>query len=133
SGPGRFEGLGAREHGLPWDELTFPTRAGTPLRTPVTLVRLYVDVDPATPERGLVAELTARSGEEPVRIELAPGAVGLRVRYLPAAEGPVEWAESWSGQPQLPRAVELTLLDAADAPLPPLLRLPVRVALATVQ
>ena len=125
----RFEGLDAREYDLEWDELTFPTRARSPLRTPVTTIRLYLDTDSETPERGLVAELVGRVGAEPVRMELVPGATGLSLRYLPYAEGPVEWAESWVGQSQLPRAVEMTLLDAPGDPLPPLLRMPIRVAM----
>lgn len=129
----RFEGLDAREQGLPWDELVFPTRARTVLRSPWTAVRLYVDLDPETPERGLVAELTGWLGDEPRVLELAPQAVGLTVRYLPAVDGPVEWTGSWVGQPELPRGVELTLLDHPDDPLPPLLRLPLRVALATLR
>lgn len=129
----QFEGLDVGEHGVAWDELTFPMRASSPLRAPVTGVRLYVDTDPDTPERGLVAELIAQREGEPVRVELAPQATGLLIRYLPAVDGPVEWAESWVGQAQLPRAVELTLLDAPGDPLPPLLRLPVRVAMATLR
>jgi hypothetical protein len=69
----------------------------------------------------------------PIRMELAPQVTGLLIRYLPVAEGPVEWAESWVGQQSLPRAVEITLLYDPEDPLPPLLRLPIRVALATLQ
>jgi prepilin-type N-terminal cleavage/methylation domain-containing protein len=126
----RFEGLDATESDLEWDELTFPMRAQSPLRAPVTMVRLFIDTDPETPARGLVAELTGIRGEEPRPVELIPNVVGLEIRYLPAVDGPVEWAESWLDQPQLPRAVEVTLLDAPEDPLPPLLLLPIRVALA---
>lgn len=129
----QFEGLDAREHSLEWDELTFATPAATPLRAPVTAIRLYIDTDPATPERGLVAEFTARLGDPPTRLELAPRATGLRIRYLPALDERVEWTESWVGQGQLPRGVELTLLDDPADPLPSLLRLPVLVAMSTLQ
>jgi prepilin-type N-terminal cleavage/methylation domain-containing protein len=129
----RFEGLDATESDLEWDELSFPMQAQSPLRTPVTLVRLFIDTDPETPERGLVAHLVGLRGEEPRPVELIPNVVGLRARYLPASDGPVEWAESWLDQPQLPRAVELTLVDSPEDPLPPLLRLPIRVAMAILQ
>jgi prepilin-type N-terminal cleavage/methylation domain-containing protein len=128
----RFEGLDAEEHGLEWDELSFPMRAPTILRAPATHVRLFLDTDPETPERGLVAELIGRLGDLPRRVELVPGATGLLIRYLPAVDGPVEWAESWVGQP-LPRAVELMLLDDPADPLPALLRFPIRVTMATLQ
>jgi prepilin-type N-terminal cleavage/methylation domain-containing protein len=129
----RFEGLDSRELGLPWDELTFPTPARTPLRAPVTVVRLYVDDDPMTPERGLVAEMTDRVEAEPIRMELLSQVTGMLIRYLPVADVPVEWTEGWSGQSQLPRALEITLFDDPADPLPPLLRFPIRVALATLQ
>ncbi len=125
-----FEGQDAKEQDLPWDELSFPTRSRTVLRTSPTAVRLYLDTDPETPEHGLVAELFDRIGVEPGRMELVPQAIGLAIRYLPNVDGPVEWAESWVGQGRLPRAVELTLLDTPEDPLPPLLRMPIRVALA---
>jgi prepilin-type N-terminal cleavage/methylation domain-containing protein len=129
----RFEGMDAQEQGLESDEITFPMRAPTPLRMPITQVRLYVDNDPATAERGLVADLAGRLGEVPKRMVLAPQAIALMIRYLPNVDGPVEWAESWVGQNQLPRAIELTLVDDPREPLPPLLRLPIRVAMATLQ
>jgi len=127
----RIEGLDAREMGLPSDELTFPTQGSTTLRIPVTVVRLFIDSDPETPERGLVAELSGRLGES-ATVELVPRATGLLIRYLPMGDGAVQWTESWVGQTQLPRAVELTLLEDPSAPLPPLLRLPVRVPMADV-
>jgi hypothetical protein len=128
-----FSGQDAEEQDLDWDELTFPTRARTPLRTPLTAVRLYIDSDPETPESGLVAELVGRIGGEPSRLELVPQAVGLLIRYLPDIDGPVEWAESWVNQVQLPRAVELTIVEDPEAPLPPLLKMPIRVAPAMLR
>ena len=129
----RFVGLDATESDLEWDEMSFPMLAPSQLRTPATNVRLFIDTDPETPERGLVAELVGQRGEEPIPVELIPKAVGLRIRYLPVADGPVEWAESWLDQPQLPRAVEITLVDTPEDPLPPLLKLPIRVALTILQ
>lgn len=129
----QFEGLDAREHGLEWDELTFVTQADTPVDMPVTAVRLFMDTDPETPERGLVAELVGRLIDEPIVMELVPDAVGLRIRYLPALDGTVEWAESWAGQGQLPPGIEITLVQDPDAPLAPLLRRPILMAMPTIQ
>ena len=125
-----FQGLDAREQGIPADEITFPTRADTPRRVPVTAVRLFLDTDPETAERGLVAEFVGMLGEQPSRLELAPQVTGLLIRYLPAGQGPVEWTESWVGLNELPRAVEVVLEQSPADPLPPLLRLPIRVPLA---
>lgn len=129
----RFQGLNAAEHGLTSDELLLPTTARTPLDAPITSVRLYIDLDPATPERGLVAELLARAGDEPVRTVVVPGATGMRLRYLPDVDDAPEWLESWVGFPTLPRAVELVLVGGALDPLPPLLAMPIRVSLATLR
>ncbi len=125
-----FEGQDAAELDMAGDELSFPTSSRMALRKSLTAVRLYLDTDPETPEYGLVAELTDRLGAEPGLIELVPQAVGFNLRYLPNVDGPVEWTESWVSQRQLPRAVEITLLDVPENPLPPLLKMPIRVALA---
>ena len=125
-----FVGLDAGETGLPSDELTFPTRARTPLGTPTTVVRLLVDTDIETPEVGLVAELVGSLLVEPYRMQVLPEVTGMRIRYLPDVAGTVEWAESWMGQNQLPRAVEVQLEGGS---LPPLLLLPIRVPLPTLR
>jgi len=128
-----FEGRDAAELSLPADELYFPTTARTPLDTPTALVRLYLDFDPNTPERGLVAELLGRQTDEPTRLELAPQVTGMEIRYRPDVDGPVEWAPSWMAQEALPRAVEIVLFDNPADPMAPLLALPIRAALATLQ
>ncbi|HZD05624.1 MAG TPA: type II secretion system protein, partial [Longimicrobiales bacterium] len=52
----RFQGLDGEEQGRANDELIFPTTARTPLSVGTTVVRLYVDAEDSTAERGLVAE-----------------------------------------------------------------------------
>ena len=128
-----FTGLDAVESGLPSDELTFPTRARTPLGTSTTVVRLLVDTDFETPETGLVAEFVGVLGAEPRRMELVSKVTGMRIRYLPDVPGDVEWAESWVGQSELPRAIEISLDARPNDPLPALLALPIRVPLTTLR
>lgn len=128
-----FVGSDARELGLPADEITFPTRAPTPRRVPVTGIRLFIDVDPLTRERGLVAHFTGMLGEAPTPMEIAPQATNLFIRYLPVSDIDVEWQESWTAQGQLPRAVEIVLGDNPADPLPALLKMPIRVPLATLR
>lgn len=129
----RFQGLDAEEHGVPSDELTFPTTARTPLQVAETLVRLYIDADLDTPEQGLVAELSERMTDEPRRVQLLPRVSRLEVRYLPDVEEATEWLPSWLNGNQLPRAVELTLGVEPPDTLPPLLRFPIRVPLGTLR
>jgi prepilin-type N-terminal cleavage/methylation domain-containing protein len=129
-----FEGNPAGIDGRSSDELLFPTLARTPIPAQVSIVRLYVDEDPATPERGLVAEFSALLTDEPVRVEILPDVQSIRIRYLPDGGEPgVSWTDTWVGQTALPRGVELTLDFAEGATVSPLLRLPLRIPLATLR
>lgn len=127
-----FQGLDIEFDGWPDDILLFPTTARTHLRAGETLVRLYIDRNPDTPERGLVAELVARRGEPGTIIELVPEAMGLNVRFMPHPQGlPQEWQDQWLARNQMPRAVEIVIVPESGAVLPPLLAYPIRVALGT--
>lgn len=129
----QFEGMEADEQGEPADYLLFPTTARTPLEGWSTVVGLYVDEDPVTPERGLVAELTGSTfGAEPRRVELVPQAGSMQIRYLPDVDGQTEWVDGWV-QNGLPRGIEVTLYPSAGDSLPLLLRYPLRVALGVTR
>jgi prepilin-type N-terminal cleavage/methylation domain-containing protein len=130
---GEFQGLDAEENGLESDELFLPTTARTPLHARNTVVRLFIDADEETPERGLVAELIERVQDEPLRVELVPQAARLDLAFRPDVPEAMEWVPSWIGQGGLPRAVELSLTAAPGDSLPPLLRYPIRVALGTLR
>jgi prepilin-type N-terminal cleavage/methylation domain-containing protein len=125
----RFEGMKTDERGEMIDQLVLPTTARTPLGVSSTVIILYIDNDPETPERGLVAELTgATFGEEPRRMELVPEAGAIYLRYLTEVAGVQVWDDTWSGRTRLPRLVELTLEPARGETLPLLLQYPIRVA-----
>jgi hypothetical protein len=128
-----FTGENGRDLGTDSDELVFPTRTHTPLGTGVTGIRLRVETDASAPLKGLLAELTFRPEDEPYVILVAPGVTSLRIRYRPDVDGVVEWTDSWVDRTEPPRAVELTFLSAQPDDLPPLLRLPLRVALPVIQ
>jgi len=130
---GVFDGINGDDQGKDSDELTFPTTARTPLGVRNSVVRLFIDDDDETPERGLVAELRERLQDEVRRVELVPQAATVQIRYLPNIPDAVEWLENWQGQGQLPRAIELTLTPVAGDSLPLMLRLPLRVTLGTLQ
>lgn len=124
-----FRGVDALDGGKDDDELTFLTGAAS--ATPdggVPVVRLYVDRDPETAERGLVAELGGWRGGARERVELAPAATGLQVRYLSALSRDPVWLPGWISSTVLPRAVEVRVEAAPDS-LPPLLALPLVAAL----
>ncbi|HSJ23643.1 MAG TPA: prepilin-type N-terminal cleavage/methylation domain-containing protein [Longimicrobiales bacterium] len=125
-----FTGMQADEQGRMVDQLLFPTSSPTPLGVTSTVVALYIDDDPDTPERGLVAELTgATFGEEPRRMELVPEAGAMEIRYLGLTQGVPIWEETWDGRNQLPRLVQITLFAAPGEALPPLLQYPIRAAM----
>jgi prepilin-type N-terminal cleavage/methylation domain-containing protein len=133
---GSFQGHDGEAQGLDTDELIFPTTARTPLHVPNTLVRLYIDEDDETPERGLVAEMIERLQDEPRRFELVPSAARLVLRYLPDMGGTagIEWVDGWlMPQTRLPRAVEIVLEPAQGDSLPLLLRYPIRITMGTLQ
>jgi prepilin-type N-terminal cleavage/methylation domain-containing protein len=111
------------------DELTFITDAETPVGAHATLVRISVDRDPATAERGLTAALTPWNGAAVTRIVLAPEVDGLDVRYASRVFGGVRWLPSWISRSVLPGGVEIILAPAAGDTLPPLLAVPITVLL----
>jgi prepilin-type N-terminal cleavage/methylation domain-containing protein len=127
----QFEGMQADQGGRIVDQLMFPTTARTPLHVASTVIGLYIDLDPDTPERGLVAEMTGMNFREEVRrMELVPEAGGMEIRYLGLTQGVPVWEETWEARNRLPRLVEITLHPAPGEVLPPLLQLPIRAALA---
>lgn len=124
-----FQGLEGEVFGAQTDELIFPTTASTPLGVGITTVRLYIDLDPGTPERGLVAALTEQITHEPRLVELVSEAGSLEIRYLLPIEGTTgEWVDGWISN-RLPRAILLTLGPSRNDTLPPLLRYPILVPL----
>ena len=131
NGTDGFQGLDVEYESLPDDILLFPSTASTHIGPGETIIRLYIDRNNDTPERGLVAELTAQRGLPSRIVELVPGAVGLQVHYLAGPMGvlPEEWQNQWVARNQLPRGLELTIVPATGAILHPLLLYPMRVAL----
>lgn len=126
-----FRGLDGAYEGVPDDELTFLTAAGNPARSDETLVRLYIDRDTLTPQRGLTAELSAWRSTELERVEIEPRAAGLDARYLTHMLGRTEWLPSWISSTVLPVGIELEILAAAADTLPPLLQMPIAVSVGS--
>lgn len=124
-----FRGLDGSFEGTPDDELTFLSTATRPGQPRELVVRLYIDRDTLTPERGLTAELSIWPSTESERVEIEPSAGGLDFRYFTRTLGSTEWLPSWISSTVLPGGVELTLMNAQEDTLPALLRLPIVVPL----
>jgi type II secretory pathway pseudopilin PulG len=122
-----FRGLDGVHGRTPDDDVTFLTTAPTPLGTGETIVRLYVDRDTATAERGLTAVFAEWRGAALTRVVLDSSIVGLDVRYLSGVLGRRAWLPSWISSTLLPAGVEVRLLAAPADSLPPLLPLPILV------
>lgn len=128
-----FELLDLTSSGRPADQLLFTTTAPTPLGSADALVRLYVDGDERTPERGLVAELSAWPGGPATRVELDSAVNALDVRCLTDLGGSPRWLPSFLSSQRVPRGVELRLRAAHAGELDPLLALPIRVVVEAGQ
>lgn len=119
-----FRGLDREAAGNSDDEVVFLTTSAAPFNSGTSLVRLAIDRDRSTPERGLVAELVRLGEAEGRRIEIAPHATGLDVRYL--LDGENRWLPGWISTVRLPTAIEVTILGHTDS-LPALLSYPLLV------
>jgi hypothetical protein len=128
-----FQGLDDEVYGTETDEIIFPTTASTPLGVGTSVVRLFIDDDNGTAERGLVAELTELPTDEPRYVELVPEAGSLELQYLLPIEGTTgEWVDGWISN-RLPRAIRVVIGPSRGDTLPPLLRFPLLVPLETTR
>lgn len=116
-----FRGTDRGGTDAPDDAVEFLTEARTPVDARYSIVRLFIDRDPRTPERGLVASFEPWRGSGTVRMELVPDASGLDVWYSSDHAGGARWIPTWLSASTLPRAVSLRVLrpasDRAEASL----------------
>ncbi len=121
-GRGGTTGAGTATTSGASDALVLVTPALTPARSPMTLMRLFIDDDPTTPERGLTMQYLTSLNDTLTTRELEPQVAGLRVEYLDQRTN--RWYPGSEAATIQPIAVRLTLQGTADAPLPALLELP---------
>jgi prepilin-type N-terminal cleavage/methylation domain-containing protein len=105
------------------DELTFTTSAPSPAMQANVRIRLYIDGDPSTPEKGLSIEYQPSTASPLQRRMLDSSVDSLMVEFLDTRTG--RWYESTQAATITPRAVRLTLLGAGGKQLPRLLQLPI--------
>jgi len=103
------------------DELTFTTSEVNPSLLPNVRIRLYVDGDANTPEKGLTIEYQPNLQMPLVRKMLDSTIDTLRVEFLDRRTN--RWIGASQAATITPRAVRLTLLSSITT-LPPVLGLP---------
>jgi prepilin-type N-terminal cleavage/methylation domain-containing protein len=125
-----FRGLDGVSGDSADDELTILTTASTPIGSGETAVRLYVDRDERTAERGLTATFAEWPGTLARRLEIDPRVTGLQIRYRSSLLTGAAWLPSWISTSILPVGVEVTLTGDGPDSLPALLRVPIVAPLA---
>lgn len=108
--------------GHPLNELVFVTADGGELWPGRRRIHLRVDINPATPERGLLATLRPPDGGSgrPVTVELAPDATGLELRYRFRRQGSWRWEARWPDEEtEVPSGVRVRLVETRRIRLGP--------------
>lgn len=126
---GVFQVIDGTSHGRKADVLLFTTTAPTPLGTPETTVRLYVNEDDRRVEKGLTAELTSWPNGPSARVALDTTIMSIDVQCLTNLLGGRRWVPSWLSSELTPRAVEVKLRRAPNRPGSAWLDVPIVVAL----
>ena len=103
------------------DEITFTTSDVNPSFLPNVRIRLYVDGDDNTPEKGLTIEYQPNAQQPLVRRMLDSAIDTLHVDFLDRRTN--RWIESTQGATIQPMATRLTFASGV-AKLPPILRIP---------
>jgi prepilin-type N-terminal cleavage/methylation domain-containing protein len=104
------------------DEVSFATTALNPSLLAAVRIRLYIDGDNNTPEKGLTIEYQPNLQMPLVRKMLDSTIDTLKVEFLDVRTG--RWFRSSEAATIRPRAVRLTLLGGEHGPLPPILGVP---------
>ena len=124
-----FKGLHGTRENLADDELTFLTTAPTALGAGESIVHLYVARDAGGASRGLAADLELWHGARRTTVLLDSTVASLELSYRSSVFTAPVWSSSWLSNTVLPSGVRLTMLAAKGDSLPPLLRIPIVVAL----
>jgi prepilin-type N-terminal cleavage/methylation domain-containing protein len=104
------------------DEVSVTTTALNPSLLAAVRIRLYIDGDNNTPEKGLTIEYQPNLQMPLVRKMLDSTIDTLKVEFLDTRTG--RWFRSTEAATIRPRAVRLTLLGGEHGTLPPILSLP---------
>lgn len=112
------------------NELTISTNAPNPLMAANLRIRIFVDADDNTPERGLTIEYQASTQTPLMRRELDPSVGDLTVEFFDQRTG--RWIASTEAATGQPVALRITLVAAEGLALPRLLTLPLTIVFGEV-
>jgi prepilin-type N-terminal cleavage/methylation domain-containing protein len=104
------------------DQVIIIATASTPLNFGEVAIRLFIDRDDLTPEKGLVAEMQELQGLRTSRVQLDSVVTGLLAEALDNTTG--LWVPRRNSAVRAPRAVRITFSTTAPDTLPALMRLP---------
>ena len=112
------------------NELTIVTSAPNPLMTSNVRIRIFVDTDDSTPERGLTIEYQASTQTPLMRRELDSTIGDLTVEFYDQRTS--RWIPSTEAATGTPIALRITMIPADGFVLPRLLTLPLTVVFGEV-
>jgi len=104
------------------DEISVNTTAANPANAPSVRMRIFVDGDEGTPERGLTMEYQTSNQAPLQRLQLEPSIGGMKVEYLDQRTN--RWRPSSEAATIQPIAVRVWLLPLAGGQLPAILQVP---------
>jgi prepilin-type N-terminal cleavage/methylation domain-containing protein len=104
------------------DEISVNTTAANPANAPSLRMRIFIDGDEGTPERGLTIEYQTSNQAPLQRLQLEPSIGGLKVEYLDQRTN--RWRPSSEAATIQPIAVRVWLLPRAGGQLPAILQVP---------
>lgn len=105
------------------DEITFTTSAPNPAMAPSVRIRLFIDADDATPEKGLTIEYQT-STQTPLQRKQLDSTIGsMTVEFLDARTH--RWFPSSEASTISPSAVRVSLFPPDGQQLPAILQLPI--------
>lgn len=112
------------------NELTITTNAPNPLMAATVRIRIFVDADDNTPERGLTIEYQASTQTPLMRRELDASVGDLTVEFFDQRTG--RWIASTEAATGQPVALRITMIPAVGFALPRLLTLPLTIVFGEV-
>jgi prepilin-type N-terminal cleavage/methylation domain-containing protein len=104
------------------DQVIIIATASTPLNYGEVAIRLFIDRDDLTPEKGLVAEMQEIEGLRTKRVQLDSVVTGLLAEALDNTTG--LWVPRRNSAVRAPRAVRISFSATSPDTLPALMRLP---------
>lgn len=111
-------------------ELTVTTSAPNPLMAANVRIRLFVDADDATPERGLTIEYQASTQTPLMRRQLDPDIGDLKVEFYDSRTN--RWYDDTQASTIQPIAVRLSMVAVEGKTVPRLLALPLTIVYGEV-